>query len=116
MSSHSALITLAFGIANLGFSAAADDGRAVLTSDFPDPALIRVDTNWYAFATSGNSQNIQVAASPSFLTPEWKILEGIDALPDAGAWAANDHNVWAPDVIELVSVRMLVWTRLTEMV
>lgn len=107
MSSHIFSIVLAFGIANLGFSAAANNGRAVLTLDFPDPAVIRVDTNWYAFATSGNGQNIQIAASPSFLTPDWKILEGIDALPDAGTWAANNHNVWAPDVVELVSIWML---------
>lgn len=104
MSSQALSIILTLAIANLRLSAAAGNGRAVLTFNFPDPALIQTDTNWYAFATSGNGQNIQVASSPSFLTPDWKILEGIDALPDPGTWTTNDHNVWAPDVVELVSL------------
>lgn len=101
---------LIVGATRMGSSAAETDvgdftsnAQAVLAFNFPDPALIQVDNNWYAFSTSGNDRNIQVAASPSFVTPEWKLLGEVDALPDPGPWAANDRNVWAPDVIELVS-------------
>lgn len=96
--------------AELGLSEAQINGsrfpssqQPVLAANFPDPCLIQVDSNWYAFSTSGNGKHIQVAASPSFLTPEWKLLSNIDALPYPGAWAVNDTNIWAPDVIELVS-------------
>lgn len=75
----------------------------VLEVDFPDPALVDIgDESWLAFATSGGGNNIQVAASPSFLQPEWRLLTGEDPLPDPGPWAKNDRNVWAPDVIQLV--------------
>lgn len=110
MHSYTLSAFLVFGVARLVAASAQSDvkhsigkGQAVLAVNFPDPSLIQVDTNWYAFSTSGNGKNIQVASSPSFLAPGWKLLEDIDALPFPGAWTVNDENIWAPDVVELVS-------------
>lgn len=110
MSSSVLTTTLHVGFAKLGLSATQVNAsgypscdEAVLAHNFPDPSVIQVDTNWYAFATSGNGKHIQVAASSNFLDPDWTLLENIDALPYPGDWAVNDFNIWAPDVIELVS-------------
>lgn len=98
---------LARSSADFNASGNPSNAQAVLAVNFPDPSLIQVETNWYAFSTSGNGKHVQVAASPSFLAPEWKLLDNIDALPYPGAWAVvNDTNIWAPDVIELVSQRV----------
>lgn len=112
MTYYISMFCLILGIVELGSADAqsntshvTDNGQAVLAFNFPDPSLIQVDDNWYAFSTSGNGKKVQVASSPSFLAPSWKLLENVDALPDAGSWAVfNDHNIWAPDVIELVCI------------
>lgn len=78
--------------------------QPVLAVDFPDPALVELsNSSWLAFATSGGGSNVQIAASPSFVNPEWRLFAG-DPLPDPGPWAKNDRNVWAPDVIQLVRI------------
>ena len=77
--------------------------KEVLSENFPDPCIAQVDGTWFAFATSGNGQNIQVAASSEFVKHSWRLLKNIDVLPDPGPWSVNDSNVWAPDVVELVS-------------
>ena len=77
--------------------------QPVLAEDFPDPSIVEVCGTWFAFATSGNWRNIQVAASSSFTDPQWHLLADADVLPDPGPWAVNDRNIWAPDVVPLVS-------------
>ncbi|KAJ9652913.1 hypothetical protein H2198_007866 [Neophaeococcomyces mojaviensis] len=78
--------------------------KAVLSENFPDPSVIQVDGVWFAFATSGNGRNIQIAASSDFVNHKWKLLKDLDVLPDPGPWAVNDGNIWAPDLVELVSL------------
>jgi len=77
----------------------------VITTDFPDPSIISVDGTWYAFGTQSiydhTNIHIQVATSKDFNT--WTLMQGTDALPNLPGWAANDGNVWAPDVNQLVS-------------
>lgn len=80
------------------------DAKPVLARNFPDPTLIRSGGTWYAFATSGNGKNIQAAVTGDFREHDWKLLEDADILPDPGVWAVNDCNIWAPDVIQLVSI------------
>ena len=70
----------------------------VLDIDFPDPTVINVNGNYYAYATQGRHEgkmnNIQVAFSKDLLN--WK-YEG-DALPQKPVWASNTQDFWAPDV------------------
>ncbi|EED13769.1 endo xylanase, putative [Talaromyces stipitatus ATCC 10500] len=71
-----------------------------LNSDFPDPSLIETSSGYYAFGTSGNGVNAQVATSPDFNT--WTLLSGTDALPGPfPSWVASSPTVWAPDVLVL---------------
>ncbi|VBB71406.1 Putative Glycoside Hydrolase Family 43 [Podospora comata] len=74
--------------------------------DFPDPSVTfdPATSKWYAFATSGNTNNVQVAWSPSFPSftsadARWTLLNKIDLLPTPGDWV-NDTLplIWAPDV------------------
>ena len=77
----------------------------VLAIDFPDPALVEAGSAYYAFSTSGNGKNIQVAMSSSFTEPSWHLLDSMNVLPDPGSWAnSSGGNIWAPDVLQLVSV------------
>ncbi|KAF2207813.1 glycoside hydrolase family 43 protein [Cercospora zeae-maydis SCOH1-5] len=70
----------------------------VISTDFPDPSIIKVGDTWYAFASQSlyDFQNIkvQVATSKDFAT--WSLMEGYDALGSMAPWARPD--VWAPSV------------------
>lgn len=70
---------------------------AVITADFPDPALIQVRGGWYSFGTTNGKNNVQIARSRNF--DNWAVLEK-DALPRLPAWASGP--VWAPDVAQRV--------------
>ncbi len=71
--------------------------------NFPDPSIISANGLWYAFATTSNGKNIPFATSrDDFLgqgsdTFTWT-LGTTDALPNAGAWAAAEKGIWAPDI------------------
>lgn len=71
----------------------------LLSSDFPDPTVIRADDGqYYAYATQtsmgGRDINIQVARSRDLVT--WEHLG--DALPVKPVWANQTQNFWAPHV------------------
>lgn len=106
MHTHRLVVLLSFGVwissSKAQYNATYGTIQPVLEVDFADPALINVNGTWFAFATSGNGQNIQIAASPSFTKHEWRMLNGTNVLPDPGPWAVNDQNIWAPDVVQLV--------------
>lgn len=69
-----------------------------LNNDFADPSLIQTSGGYYAFATSGNGVNAQVATSSDFNT--WSLLSGTDALPGPfPSWIASPPAIWAPDVL-----------------
>lgn len=76
----------------------------VISSNFQDPCIIQVGDTWYAFSgPNGNpGVNVQVATSTDFSA--WDVLQGYDALPQLGSWAANPGHVWAPDANQLVCV------------
>ena len=77
--------------------------KPVLARNFPDPTVVAHGGSWFAFSTSSNKKNVQAAVSADFIKHNWRILDDVDALPDPGPWAMNDQNIWAPDVIQLVS-------------
>jgi hypothetical protein len=70
-----------------------------IASDFPDPAIISFDGGYHAFST--NSGGIHVPSARTEMNSRW-VLDGADTLPAAGAWA-EEKDIWAPDVVELVS-------------
>ena len=63
-------------------------------ADFPDPALLRVGTSTFAYATNGRFGNVQVIRSTDLQT--WDRLP--DALPELPSWAAPNFT-WAPSVL-----------------
>jgi beta-xylosidase len=68
----------------------------VWDQDFPDPAVLRADGTFYAYATQGGGANIQTLHSTDLV--HWRA--GSDALPTVGKWASAG-NTWAPEVIAL---------------
>lgn len=72
----------------------------VIDADFADPSVIRINDGYYAFATSANGVNAQIAHSADFGT--WSVLDGQDALPGPFPSWVNSKSplVWAPDVIQ----------------
>lgn len=81
----------------------------ILNVNFPDPAFIQADDTYYAFATNSNGVHVPVATSPDFDT--WTLKSGFDALPNYGNWSTG-KNIWAPDVVRLVSHILLLHPRL----
>lgn len=77
----------------------------VIDQDFPDPDLMRVDGEYYAYATNTAAVNIQVATSRDLTT--WS-LSGTDALPILPTWAAPGRT-WAPDVSEFPAGRYVMY-------
>ena len=70
----------------------------VLNADFADPTVIRVDGQYYAYATQterdGRMLNIQVARSADLVN--W--IHAGDALPAKPSWASKTQDFWAPHV------------------
>ena len=79
----------------------------VITSNFPDPFLLKVDDTWYAYATNSNGRNVQVATSTNLVS--WEI--GRDALPGLPSWVnLSRPDVWAPEVLHLGDQFLLYFT------
>jgi beta-xylosidase len=102
--------TLTLLVTALLSSAAPVDRRstsgAVITIDYPDPAIVSVNNKWTAFGTQSLYDNkqihIQVASSSDFNS--WSLHNGQDALPNLPGWVDQSNPlVWAPDVMHLVS-------------
>ncbi|KAF2085715.1 glycoside hydrolase family 43 protein [Saccharata proteae CBS 121410] len=73
----------------------------VISSNFPDPSIIKVGDTWYAFGTNVDDNaapHVQIATSTDFNS--WT-LTGDDALPNVPGWVYGDEPaIWAPDVIQ----------------
>lgn len=73
----------------------------VLARDFPDPAVLRVEGTWYAYATQNGAGeaaiHIQVARSRDLV--HWEYLGA--AMPAKPDWARRKANqrLWAPHVV-----------------
>lgn len=98
----SALIAVLLGSTNaVPIHKRAENGP-VITTDFPDPAVINVDNTWYAFGTQSvfDYENIRVQIATSTDFSSWTVT-GIDALGTLPSWVdASNPLVWAPDVIQ----------------
>ncbi|KAF2165110.1 glycoside hydrolase family 43 protein [Zasmidium cellare ATCC 36951] len=78
----------------------ATDLKPVITTDFPDPTIIKVGNTWYAFASQSaydyKDIKVQLATSTDFNT--WTVT-GKDALGSMAPWVKTDGPaVWAPSV------------------
>ena len=94
--------TLLFTVVSAVLGVATADSTRVIDADFADPCVIQTSDGYYAFATSGNGVNVQVASSSDFST--WDLLSGTDAMPGPfPSWVASSPAIWAPDVIQRVS-------------
>ena len=76
---------------------------------FPDPAIIGVNDQWYAFATRTLSGNvhIQIAESRDFET--WNIINNEDgsqrdALPDLPSWVDGGNSNTASTSLSNISI------------
>jgi beta-xylosidase len=76
----------------------------VLDTDFPDPYVLKVGDSYWAYATEGNAQHIQVARSNDLVS--WEQLD--DALPQIPAWSAG--KTWAPEVAKTSAGYVMYYT------
>lgn len=104
--------TSASGTPSASSTAATDNkvlGRTyenpVYDQDFPDPAVLRVGSRYYAYATQGGGSNIQVLTSPDLVN--WS--QAPDALPQLGSWATGGKT-WAPEVLAVGGKYVLFYT------
>ncbi len=72
-------------------------GEPVLDEEFPDPDVLKVNDNYYAYATNANALNVRAARSSDLLT--WQLAE-TDVLPMLPSWVIKGKT-WAPEVTEL---------------
>lgn len=68
----------------------------VYATNFPDPHILADGEGGYlAFATNGNTMNVQTAVSDDMVT--W--TQGSDALPQLPSWS-TPGKVWAPEAVQ----------------
>jgi beta-xylosidase len=67
----------------------------VYDENFPDPFVLRVGDEFYAYGTNGENGNVPTLRSRDLVT--WK--QAGDAFPELGAWA-NEGKTWAPEVLQ----------------
>lgn len=83
------------------------DTQPVFANDFPDPYVLRVGDNFYAYSTNARGQNTPVLRSQNL--HQWE--EVGDALPDVPEWAAPGGKLnWAPAAIQLKDEFILYYT------
>lgn len=77
----------------------------VFGEDFPDPALLEVRGQWYAYATARRDQRVHVQLATSSDYKTWSLQPDHDALPNLPAWVnQKSPKVWSPDVWKMVSL------------
>ena len=76
---------------------AAEVQNPVLGRNFPDPDVLEVGGVYYAYATNGNAQHVQLARSEDLVT--WEVLRP-GALPELPSWVIPGKT-WAPEATEV---------------
>ena len=80
-------------------------GGPVYPFDFPDPSVLPVGGQYFAFATNSATGNIQIIQSPDLV--HWASLG--DALPSLPTWA-QPGATWAPSVLQRGSTFVLYYS------
>lgn len=79
----------------------------VYAADFPDPYVLRVGENYYAFSTNVGDIHIPTLSAPNLT--DWRFVG--DALPQLPAWAAQTTGLtWAPSVLPRADGYVLYYT------
>lgn len=73
--------------------------RLAVKQNFPDPSFIQDRGTIFAVATNNGKQNVPMATSHDF--DNWELMPDYDAMPRVPAWSQG--NIWAPDIVRLVS-------------
>lgn len=88
-----------------------------ITTDFADPSIHFDGDTWYCFASQSGHDNknihIQLAQSTDFKT--WTYQSGWDVMPVLPAWASPKHQVWAPDINQLVCISLTLHLKATRL-
>jgi beta-xylosidase len=100
---------LPFAIATVDFSIADNttiEKRGITLTpvmngmNFPDPSIIRIGNEWWAFSTISHTYDFST----------WTSFGEKDALPDLPSWVYPDAPaVWAPDVVHLAPGRFIMY-------
>lgn len=69
----------------------------VYRPDFPDPFVLRVEDNYYAYSTSAGRVNVPTIHSTDLV--RWQFVG--DAFPAPPEWVAITEGLWAPGVLSL---------------
>ena len=77
----------------------------VVTTDFPDPSLLRVGDTFYLYGTRTRGVNLQVQSSPNLV--DWTAHP--DPLPVLGSWALP-NKTWAPEVTQVGDQSVMFYT------
>jgi beta-xylosidase len=83
----------------------ATSGGLAYPFDFPDPFILPVGDEYYAFATNSAAGNIQIIESSDLA--HWTTVG--DALPHVAAWA-KPGATWAPSVLHLGDTYVLYYS------
>jgi beta-xylosidase len=75
-------------------AAARTFANPVYDENFPDPFVLRVGDEYYAYGTNGENGNVPTLRSRDLV--HWRQVG--DAFPELGAWA-NEGKTWAPEVL-----------------
>lgn len=79
----------------------------VISANFPDPFILKVEDTYYAYSTNANSRNVPIATSTDLVN--WD--SGRDVMPALPRWVDfSNADVWAPEVIEVNDQYLLFYT------
>ncbi len=79
----------------------------VLRRDFPDPFILRVGDQFYAYATNSGKDRVQVALSSDLV--HWEMQP--DAMPILRGWTLTSPGfTWAPEVMRVGDRYLLYYT------
>jgi beta-xylosidase len=79
----------------------------VYNRDFPDPFVLRVDEDYYAYATNVGNVNVPTLHSTDLVN--WRLVG--NALPILARWAASEQQLtWAPGVLQREDSFILYYT------
>jgi beta-xylosidase len=79
----------------------------VITANFPDPFILKVEDEYFAYSTNSNTRNVPLYRSTDLVN--WEFAR--DVMPALASWVTlNESNVWAPEVLAVGDQYLLYYT------